>query len=436
MAVGNEKPGLGALTRSAANGLRCPRCGRRFELSDNDAFCPDCNRSLDVTYDYELAAARIKELALTQRPQSIWRFSELLPICDAQATARVGAYSGFTPLIRAQRLGAELGLQRLYLKDDSTMRPSFSYKDRVVSMSIARLLELGKDEIGCVSTGNVGHSVAALAAAAGIPAYIFYPNRLEPTKAKLCRALGAGVCQLEANYDEANRACRALAEETGLEFANITLRPYYSEGGKTEGFEIVEQLGWRSPEHIVLPAAGGTLSSRVHKGLSELELVGLAETAHTRLHIAQPEGCSPIATAIIAGASEITPVQPTTAAHSLAIGAPGDAPLVLAAVASRSGSAATVSDAEIFAAIDLLGATEGVLTEPAGGTAIASLIKLLDAGAIAADETVVAVVTGNGMKTIEDHPAKPWPSAVACKPEAMRSELEQLRAAAGARLAA
>ena len=436
MAAGNDRPGQDTLTRSAATGLICPRCERRFELSEPDAFCPDCNRSLDVTYDYELAAKRIRELPAEQRPQSIWRFSELLPIVDAQACARVGSHSGFTPLIHAQRLGAELGLQRLYLKDDSTMRPSFSYKDRVVSMSIARLLELGKDEIGCVSTGNVGHSVAALAAAAGIPAYIFYPNRLEPTKAKLCRALGAGVCQLDANYDEANRACRALAEESGLEFANITLRPYYSEGGKTEGFEIVEQLGWRSPDHIVLPAAGGTLSSRVHKGLRELELVGLAETAHTRLHIAQPEGCSPIASAIIAGAAEITPVEPTTAAHSLAIGAPGDAPLVLSAVADRRGSAATVSDAEIFAAIDLLGATEGVLTEPAGGTAIASLIKLIDAGAIAPEDTVVTVVTGNGMKTIEDHPAKPWPSAVPARPETMRSELEQLRATAGARLAA
>jgi threonine synthase len=436
MAASNDKLGTGALTRSAATGLRCPRCERRFELTDNDAFCPDCNRSLDVTYDYELAAKRIGELPLAQRPQSIWRYSELLPIQDAQATVRVGSYSGFTPLIRARRLGSELGLQRLYLKDDSTMRPSFSYKDRVVSMSIARLLELGKDEIGCVSTGNVGHSVAALAASAGIPAYVFYPNRLEPTKAKLCRALGASVCQLEANYDQANRACRALAEETGLEFANITLRPYYSEGGKTEGFEIVEQLDWEAPEHIVLPAAGGTLSSRIHKGLCELELVGLAQTAHTKLHIAQPDGCSPIARAIIAGASEITPVEPTTVAHSLAIGAPGDAPLVLAAVASRSGSAATVSDQEIFAAIDLLGATEGILTEPAGGTAIASLIKLVQAGTIGAEDSVVAVVTGNGMKTIEDHPEKPWPSAVACTPEAMRGELEQLRARAGARLAA
>lgn len=416
--------------RSCAQGLRCPACKQPFPLDYPDAFCPECSRSLDVTYDYDLARRLIAGRPLASRPQNIWRFAELLPIHDQGARERVGATSGFTPLLPAPRLAAELGLGALYLKDDSSMRPTFSYKDRVVSMSVARLLELGKEELGCVSTGNVGHSTAALCARAGIPAYIFYPNRLEPTKAKLCRALGAQVCQLDATYDEANKACRQLAKETGLHFANITLRPFYSEGGKTEAFEIVEQLGWQAPDHILLPVAGGTLSSRIHKGLNELETVGLARTAHTRLHVVQPEGCAPIANALLSGADQITPCEPRTQAHSLAIGAPGDAPLVLEAVRARNGTAATVSDQEIFEAIDLLARLEGVFTEPAGGTAIAGLKRLAAKGTIGANESAVVVITGNGMKTIEDHPAKGWPRAVPCVQEAIREELERLREAA------
>jgi threonine synthase len=417
----------GQPTRSCATGLRCPKCGREFPLTETEAFCEQCSRCLDVTYDYELAVKRIGEVPLAARPHNIWRFEELLPITQAAAQARVGQISGFTPLVHAKRLGAALGLSHLYLKDDSMNRPSFSYKDRVVSMSVARLLELGKSELGCVSTGNVGHAVAALAASAGVPAYVFYPNRLEHTKARVCRALGARVCQVEGNYDEANRECRKLGAETGLEFANISLRPFYSEGGKTEGFEIVEQLGWRAPDHIIMPAAGGTLSSRAHKGLRELETVGLAETAHTKIHIAQPDGCSPIATTIKTGSDEIHPVTPTTIAHSLAIGAPGDGMMVVDAVRSRGGTAATVSDDEIWAAVDLLGSTEGILTEPAGGTSVASLSKLVDAGHIRPDDVTVAVITGNGLKTIEDHPDKPWRTAVPCNVEAMRDALEQLR---------
>ena len=224
-----------------------------------------------------------------ERELNIWRFEELLPIVDARAQARVGRYSGRTPLIHADRLGAELGLTKLYLKDDSTQRPSLSYKDRVVSMAVARLLELGKDEIGCVSTGNVGTAVASLAAKAGVAAYVFYPSNLERGKARACRALGAAVIQLDGNYDEANRACRELALASGIEFANITLRPFYAEGAKTMAFEVVEQLDWVSPDHFVIPAAGGTLSSRVHKGLDELETVGLAETAGTKINVAQAE---------------------------------------------------------------------------------------------------------------------------------------------------
>jgi len=419
----------GLRTRSCATELICRDCGYRTPLLDKAFKCPACGEGLDVDYDYDLAKARIAERGLAERPWNVWRFEELLPILNRRAQERVAQFAGKTPLIHAERLGAELGLSNLYLKDDSTNRPSLSYKDRVVGMAIARLLELGKDEVGCVSTGNVGTAVAALAAQAGARPYIFYPGNMEKGKAKACRAMGAQVIQLDANYDGANRACRELALATGMEFANITLRPFYAEGAKTMGFEVVEELGWNSPDHFVIPAAGGTLSSRVHKGLIELEKVGLAETADTKIDIAQAAGCSPISTAITGG-GEIVNQTPETAAHSLAIGAPGDGHLVVDAVRSRGGSAAAVSDDEIWGAIDLLGQTEGILTEPAGGTTIASTAKLAQEGKLGPDEVVVAVISGNGLKTLQEHPDKPWPEGVPCEVGAMEEVLNDFRQAA------
>jgi threonine synthase len=414
-------------TRSCATELVCHDCELRLPLLDTTFRCLGCGQTLDIDYDYELATSRVAELPIAERELNIWRFEELLPIVDAKAMGRVGRYSGRTPLIHADRLGAELGLRKLYIKDDSTQRPSLSYKDRVVSMAVARLLELGGKELGCVSTGNVGTAVASLAAKAGVAAYVFYPSNMERGKARACRALGAAVIQLDGNYDEANRACRELALATGIQFTNITLRPFYAEGAKTMAFEVVEQLDWVAPDHFVIPAAGGTLSSRVHKGLGEMEKVGMAETAATKIHIAQAEGCNPIAAAILNGGGEIEPQRPNTAAHSIAIGAPGDGPLVVDAVLSRGGSAAAASDPEIFEALDLLGATEGILTEPAGGTTIAATIKLANEGKLGPDDTVVAVISGNGYKTLEEHPDKPWPSMVAPEVEAMEETLAQFR---------
>lgn len=430
MSTTTAQPEQGARqrTRSCATELVCHRCDNHWPLESAVFSCPDCGKGLDVVYDYELAARHFAEVPGDERPRNIWHFEELLPIVDARAQARVGQSSGYTALIRAERLGAELGIANLYLKDDSSQRPSFSYKDRVCSMSIARLLEKGGTEIGCVSTGNVGTSVASLAAKAGVDAYVVYPSRLEPTKARGVMALGAKVCQVEGNYDEANRRCREVAELTGMEFANITLRPFYAEGAKTAAFEIVEQLGWHSPEHIVSPAAGGTLSSRMHKGLKELQRMGLAETDGTAIHIAQPSGCNPIASAILAEEAEVVPVMPETAAHSLAIGAPGDGYLVIDAVHERGGTAAFASDPEIFAGIDLLAATEGLLTEPAGGTTIAVLEKLAAAGRFGPDETVVVMITGNGMKTLDDHPPKPWPEKIECERDAMAAAIGELKA--------
>jgi threonine synthase len=260
-----------------------------------------------------------------------------------------------------------------------------------------------------------------------VDAYVFYPNRLEDMKARACRALGAKVCQVEGNYDEANHRCREVAAATGMEFANITLRPFYAEGAQTNAFEIVEQLDWQAPDHIVTAVAGGTLSSRLHKGLGELQLLGLAETDSTRIHIAQPSGCNPIANAILAEEAEIQPVTPETAAHSLAIGAPGDGYLVIDAVRKRGGTAAFASDPEIFAGIDLLAATEGLLTEPAGGTTVAVLERLAADGRFAPDDTVVAIITGNGLKTLDDHPAKPWPAKIDCELDAMLAALAKLK---------
>jgi threonine synthase len=417
---------IGRRTRSCATELVCRDCGYRTPLLDQAFKCPACGEGLDIDFDYERAKEVIAEHGLGDRPWNVWRFEELLPITSADAQDRVAQFAGQTPLIKADRLGAELGLKNLYLKDDSTNRPSLSYKDRVVGMAIARLLELGKDEVGCVSTGNVGSAVAALAAKAGAQAYVFYPGNMEKGKAMACRALGAQVCQLDGNYDQANRACRELSLASGIEFANITLRPFYAEGAKTVAFEVVEELGWKSPDHFVIPAAGGTLSSRVHKGLNELEMVGLAETAGTKINIAQAGGCNPIATAILEG-GDLEPQTPDTAVHSLAIGAPGDGPLVIDAVRSRGGSAGTVTDVEVFEAIDLLGATEGILTEPAGGTTIASLAQLAQKGKIAPDETVVAIISGNGLKTIQDHPDKTWPEMVACNLESMSEQLDDFR---------
>jgi threonine synthase len=417
----------GQRTSSCASELVCPRCDFRTALSEAVFRCPDCDTGLDIEYDYELAKQRLAERPLTERPWNVWRFEELMPILSRPAADRVARFAGQTPLIRAERLGAELGLRNLYVKDDSTNRPSLSYKDRVVGMAVARALELGAGEIGCVSTGNVGTATASLAAAAGIKPYVFYPANLERAKARGCRALGAQVIQVDGNYDEANRACRELTENTGIPFTNISLRPFYAEGAKTLAYELVEDLGWRAPDHVVMPAAGGTLSSRVHKGLVEFEKLGLAETAATKLHVGQPTGCSPIATTIVEGTEEIVPVQPETLAHSLAIGAPGDGRLVVEAVRSRGGSAAAIPDGEILEAMELLASTEGVLTEPAGGTTVAATAKLAQRGEIGPDDVTVIVISGNGLKTLSEQPVKPWPEGVPCNATTMEEVVVEFR---------
>ena len=409
------------------DGARLPSLRPSLSATDTVFACPDCGKGLDIVYDYELAAGHFRDFPSSERPQNIWHFEELLPILDAGAQARVGQHSGYTPLIRADRLGAELGLNNLYLKDDSSNRPSLSYKDRVVSMSVARLLERGKTEIGCVSTGNVGTAVASMAAKAGVDAFIFYPDRArghEGARVHGARREGrAGRGQLRRSQPPLPRSRRGDGHGLREHHAAPVLRRGREDRGVRD--RRAAAVGLARPHRR--PAAGGTLSSRMHKGLGELQLLGLAETEATQIHIAQPSGCNPIASAILAEEAEVHPVMPETAAHSLAIGAPGDGYLVIDAVHKRGGTAAFASDPEIFAGIDLLAATEGLLTEPAGGTTIAVLEKLAAAGRFAPDDTVVALITGNGLKTLDEHPPKEWPAKIDCELEPMLEALGELK---------
>jgi len=340
------------------------------------------------------------------RPRSLWRYQELLPV----ESPKTGFYSGFTPLVRAHRLAKELGVAELYLKDDSVNHPTFSYKDRVVSVAATRCVELGFPVFGCASTGNLAGSVAAHAARLGLPCYVFIPHDLEPAKVLGAAIYKPQVVAVQGNYDDVNRLCTQIADRYGWGFANINLRSYYAEGAKTMGFEIVEQLGWRYPDHIVSPVAGGTLLPRIHKGLRELKEVGLADGALPKIHAAQPAGSAPVIKALEAGLEFPEPVKPDTIAKSLAIGNPADGFQVVKVVKETGGSGAMVSDPEILNAIELLAATEGIFTEPAGGTTLAATKVLIKRGVIKANESVVVCITGNGFKTAEvmrDRVAKP-----------------------------
>jgi threonine synthase len=359
--------------------------------------CTECLGPLEVSFDYAAVRSVITRQLVESRPPSLWRYLELLPVEEP----KTGFNSGFTPLVRASRLADALGLRELYLKDDSVNHPTFSYKDRVVSVAATRAIELGFDVFGCASTGNLAGSVAAHAARLGLRCYVFIPHDLEPAKVLGAAIYRPRVVAVEGNYDDVNRLCTQIADRYGWGFANINLRSYYAEGAKTMGFEIVEQLGWRYPDHIVSPVAGGTLLPRIHKGLRELRDVGLVEGRLPRIHAAQPAGSSPVVNAIEKGEEFPEPVKPNTIAKSLAIGNPADGFQVTRVVRETGGAGAKVSDEEILDAIQLLAATEGIFTEPAGGTTLAAARALIRRGVIAPDESVVVCITGNGYKTAE-----------------------------------
>ncbi len=378
--------------------LRCRECGREYPARATYS-CEYCFGPLEVVYDYERARRSMSAEAVGSRPQNLWRYRELLPL-EGEPTD--GLNSGFTPLVRADNLARELGVRELYLKDDSVNRPTLSYKDRVVPVALSRAKELGFDTVGCASTGNLANSVAAHAAIAGLRAVIFIPAGLELGKVLGTLAYGPTLVSVEGTYDQVNRLCTEITTKARWAFVNVNLRPYYTEGAKTCAFEIAEQLGWRAPHHVVLPVAGGTLLPKVWKGFQELHQLGLIPELPTKVYAAQPDGCSPVVNALKEGTDIIRPVrEPRTIALSLAIGNPADGYYVLKAIQESQGDGETATDEEIVEAIKLLARTEGIFTETAGGVTIAALRKLIASGRIPVDETIVACVTGNGLKTTE-----------------------------------
>jgi threonine synthase len=380
---------------SALIGLQCHLCKTTFPALATYV-CERCLGPLEPAYNY--GAIRVTRDEIAARPKNLWRYRELLPI---EGEPRTGFHSGFTPLIRCDQLAKQLGVRELYLKDDSVNHPTLSYKDRVVSVAATRAVELGFNVLACASTGNLANSVAAHAARLGIECCVFIPDNLEAGKLLGSAIFKPTILAIAGTYDDVNRLCTQVADKYGWGFVNINLRSYYAEGAKTMGFEIVEQLGWRYPCHVVSPVAGGTLLPRIVRGFRELREVGLVEGELPKIYAAQAAGCAPVVHALENGLDQPELVRPNTIAKSLAIGNPADGYQVIECVRESGGTGAAVSDADIVLAIERLAATEGLFTEPAGGTTLAAAIALIERGVIPRDESIVVCITGNGYKTAE-----------------------------------
>ena len=377
--------------------LRCRECGREYPLTAT----PTCEFDfgpLEVVYDYDRVKKSLTRAALARRPQSMWRYRELLPV---QNDPTVGLQTGFTPLVKADRLGRKLGLRELWIKNDTVSHPTFSFNDRVVSVALSRARELGFDTVACVSTGNLANSVAAQAVAAGLKAYVFIPSDLEPEKILIALAHGANVISVKGHYDEVKRLCAEISGKFNWAFVNMNLRPYYSEGSKSMAFEIAEQLGWRLPQHTVVPMASGSLLTKIHKGYQELATIGLVEAGEAHIHGAQATGCSPISIAQKAGLDFFRPVTPNTIAKSLAIGTPADGFYALKVMRETDGVAEDVSEDEIREGIELLAETEGIFAEAAGGVTVAVARKLIASEKIPRRDCAVLCITGNSSKTLD-----------------------------------
>jgi threonine synthase len=381
---------------SYVKGLRCRECGAESAIAPIHV-CETCFGPLEVMYDYEGIARVFTREAIAARPRNLWRYRELLPL---DGEPRTGFHSGMTPLVRATRLAATLGVKELWIKDDSVNHPTFSYKDRVVSVAISKAIEFGFDTVSCASTGNLANSVSAHAARAGLHCYIFIPDDLEQGKVIGSTIYGPRAIAIRGTYDDVNRLCSEVADKYGWAFVNINVRPFYTEGAKTYGFEVAEQLGWRLPQHVVVPTAGGTILPKVAKAFQELRQLGLVEGDY-KIYSAQAAGCAPVVQAIHKQTDLITPVKPDTIAKSIAIGNPADGFYVLKAVRESGGWAESATDAEIVEGIKLLARTEGIFTEPAGGTTVAVTKKLIEQGRIPRNESIVISITGNGYKTLE-----------------------------------
>ena len=378
-------------------GLKCRECGREYPKQPLYV-CEYCFGPLEVDYDYLAIKKKLTKELIASRPKNLWRYRELLPI-DGEPI--VGLHSGFTPLIKANNLAKELGVKELYIKDDSVCHPTLSFKDRVVSVAISKSKEFGFDTVACASTGNLANAVSAQAAEAGLRCFVFIPADLELSKIIASLIYAPKVVAVEGNYDEVNRLCTEIANKYKWAFVNINIRPYYSEGSKTYIYEIVEQLNWRAPQHIIVPVAGGSLISKIWKGLQELYKLGFINEVKTKIYAAQAEGCSPVVTAIKENSEIIKPVKPKTIAKSLAIGNPADGYYAFKTVKESGGWGEVATDEEIVEGIKLLASTEGIFTETAGGVTVAVAKKLIQQGVIPKDESIVISITGNGLKTQE-----------------------------------
>jgi threonine synthase len=378
-------------------GLRCRECGRTYDVAPLYT-CEWCFGPLEVAYDTDAIAASVSRESIAAGPDSIWRYAPLLPVDPpSDLTHRVG----FTPLVRADRLAAELGLGELWVKDD-TRNPTNSFKDRVVAVALAKAIEFGIKTIACASTGNLANAVAAAATRAGLPSYVFIPSDLESGKILTTAIYGGNLVAIDGTYDDVNRLCAELAADRPWAFVNVNMRPFYAEGSRTLAFETAEQLGWQTPDHVVVPIASGSLLTKIRKGFDELHQYGLIEgPPNVRVSGAQAAGCSPVATAFAEQTDVVRPVKPDTIAKSLAIGNPADGPFAIEAVRETGGEIAAVTDDEVLEGMRLLARTEGIFGETAAGVTIATLKRFAESGVVRADERVVVYVTGHGLKTLD-----------------------------------
>ena len=382
---------------SYVNGLKCRECGREYPV-DPIYVCEFCFGPLEVVYDYNKIKRVLKKKKIESREKNLWRYKELLPI---DGEPQVGLHSGFTPLVKADNLARELGIKTLYVKDDTVVHPTLSFKDRVVAVALTKAKEFGFDTVACASTGNLAHSVAAHGAKAGFRRFVFVPATLEPSKIIASLVYEPNLVAVDGNYDEVNRLCSEIANKYKWAFVNINIRPFYAEGSKSQGFEIIEQLGWEAPDNVVVPCASGSLLTKVWKSFKEFKKIGILNELETKVFAAQAKGCSPIATAIKNDTDIIRPVKPDTIAKSLAIGNPADGFYASQVVKETGGYAEDVTDEEIIAGMKLLARTEGIFAETAGGVTVAVAKKLIEQGRIARNETTVLCITGNGLKTQE-----------------------------------
>jgi threonine synthase len=405
-------------------GLRCRECGHVVALAAEHV-CDLCFGPLEIAYDLEAVRAVLTREKIAARPTNMWRYAELLPLTEPP---RVGAQVGWTPLAPAPRLARALGVREAYVKNDAVSYPSLSFKDRVVAIALSKAMEFGMDTVACASTGNLGNSVAANAAAAGLRAYVFIPSDLEASKIVGTLVYGAQVIGVQGTYDEVNRLCSEIAGKYPWGFVNINLKPYYADGAKSIGFEIAEQLGWRTTDHVVAPMAGGSLLCKLRESFLELDKVGLTtDASRTKVHGAQMAGCAPIALAVRAGRELIAPIKtPHGIAKSLAIGNPGDGFYAARAIRENGAWAALPDDDAIVHGVRLLAETEGIFAEAAGGVTVAATLQLVAEGKIGAQDSVTIVITGQGLKTTESIvPTLPVPPVIASKLSAFDEIVER-----------